>query len=348
MGPGGGSPSPYTVHMDPDLARNLAQQGATVLMLGVPAGAIVGVDHQAFHVGPKFKGVKMLPPGPHFFSCRAAASSSSASGGPAGPGGVAPPTSCFLHLSPRQVVVRAWDAVTEQLLALRDDDEAERYAEGCRRFEFDSGLAPYDLASCRRWASLVSHVTAELISAVSPVGGSISVMAEAEDPDLLKPKTEAERELVRSLREGRERLGQRRQQAGQPGGAGEAEETEREEVEAEMQQPSTSSGPAVAREAAGSSGRCFYSHVPRLVKLGGLTAAELTSLNLDKSALVLRVAAERYRGSVEGLLGEMQFAFVAFVFGQSLDGFAQVRGGRGSAQETVGGRGERGEKLGWW
>jgi len=35
------------------------------------------------------------------------------------------------------------------------------------------------------------------------------------------------------------------------------------------------------------------------------------------------VASKHYNGCPEGLLGELQFAFVAFVFGQSLDAYAQ-------------------------
>lgn len=36
-----------------------------------------------------------------------------------------------------------------------------------------------------------------------------------------------------------------------------------------------------------------------------------------------QAATEHYGGQLEGLLGELQFAFIAFVFGQSLDGYAQ-------------------------
>lgn len=36
-----------------------------------------------------------------------------------------------------------------------------------------------------------------------------------------------------------------------------------------------------------------------------------------------QVAAKHYGGALEGLLGELQMAFIAFVFGQSLDGYAQ-------------------------
>ncbi len=37
---------PYSVTLDPDTARQLATNGATVLLLDVPAGTVVGVDQQ--------------------------------------------------------------------------------------------------------------------------------------------------------------------------------------------------------------------------------------------------------------------------------------------------------------
>ena len=58
----------------------------------------------------------------------------------------------------------------------------------------------------------------------------------------------------------------------------------------------------------------------------GATAAQLTHLNMDKSSVLAAAVQQRYGGQHEGLLGEMQLAFVAFVFGQSLDGFAQWKG----------------------
>lgn len=98
----GGIPGqqPYEVSMDPDSARSMATQGGSVLMLGVPSGAVVGVDHQAFGTGAMFKGIKMLPPGMHFFSCAAPGH------GEAGGSAVAPATGFFLKLAPCQVVVK--------------------------------------------------------------------------------------------------------------------------------------------------------------------------------------------------------------------------------------------------
>lgn len=64
-------------------------------------------------VGPKFKGVKMVPPGMHFLSYQASGKE----------GQVSPAVSTFLMLRPREVVVRRWDAAEEALKSLNDEDE---------------------------------------------------------------------------------------------------------------------------------------------------------------------------------------------------------------------------------
>ena len=38
--------SPYTVHIDPDKARELAESGAILLLLDVPHGTVIGIDQQ--------------------------------------------------------------------------------------------------------------------------------------------------------------------------------------------------------------------------------------------------------------------------------------------------------------
>ncbi|GFY86740.1 AAR2 protein family [Actinidia rufa] len=56
----------YTRAMDPETALGLVKHGATLLLLDVPQYTLVGIDTQMFSVGPAFKGIKMIPPGPHF------------------------------------------------------------------------------------------------------------------------------------------------------------------------------------------------------------------------------------------------------------------------------------------
>lgn len=44
-------PPPYTVApMDAQQAQQLVEQGAAVLLLDVPQGCLIGVDHQVLHV----------------------------------------------------------------------------------------------------------------------------------------------------------------------------------------------------------------------------------------------------------------------------------------------------------
>ena len=69
---------------------------------------------QSFTVGPKFRGVKMLPPGLHHVAFSAPATQ-----GPA----FAPTASFFFLAASHGVAVRRWDPATELLLELPDPDE---------------------------------------------------------------------------------------------------------------------------------------------------------------------------------------------------------------------------------
>lgn len=68
---------------------------------------------------------------------------------------------------------------------------------------------------------------------------------------------------------------------------------------------------------------CYYTSIPRVVKCKGISGQELTSLNLDKTQLLETLLAKDYGGSEDLLLGELQFAFIALMMGQSLEAFLQ-------------------------
>ncbi|KAL3813306.1 hypothetical protein ACJIZ3_014574 [Penstemon smallii] len=68
---------------------------------------------------------------------------------------------------------------------------------------------------------------------------------------------------------------------------------------------------------------CYYTEIPRLVKHKGICGEELTSLNLDKTHLLENVLTKEYGGAEDALLGELQFAFIAFLMGQSLEAYLQ-------------------------
>jgi A1 cistron-splicing factor AAR2 len=113
-----------------------------------------------FLSGPKFCGVKMVPPGPHMLTYYAVASS---------PGGFSAPNVRWLYLSTSQVTVLRWNGEVELLDELTDEDEAGRYAQGVRRFDFDAGLAPYNLPAWPVWQEIAGRVTSDLIERIMPV-----------------------------------------------------------------------------------------------------------------------------------------------------------------------------------
>ena len=52
--------------MDQEVARRLFAEGAALVLLDVPERTEVGIDYNCWSVGPRFKGIKMIPPGFHF------------------------------------------------------------------------------------------------------------------------------------------------------------------------------------------------------------------------------------------------------------------------------------------
>lgn len=78
--------------------------------------------------------------------------------------------------------------------------QAEPFAAGVRRFDFDQSLAPYNLHAYQQWQNLSSYISRQTISKLAPLpGGNISITAEA-DPALLKPVTAAEKQLYAQLK----------------------------------------------------------------------------------------------------------------------------------------------------
>ncbi|GFR44547.1 hypothetical protein Agub_g5818, partial [Astrephomene gubernaculifera] len=175
--------APYAVRLDPGVAQQLADQGGALLILDLPEGSYFGIDHMAFHCGPRFRGIKMLPPGPHFVCY-------SVPGSQRHGGGMGPLTGFFVNITAATaagatgaagsgsrsttagggtVIVRRYDATQELLVGL-PEEEAERYAQGVRRYEFDWGLAPYNLNAWRQWRELTSCLDARIMEALQPIG----------------------------------------------------------------------------------------------------------------------------------------------------------------------------------
>ena len=56
--------------MDQATARTLFGEGGVLVILDMPVGTEFGIDYNSWNIGPRFKGVKMIPPGVHFIHFR--------------------------------------------------------------------------------------------------------------------------------------------------------------------------------------------------------------------------------------------------------------------------------------
>jgi len=272
--------TPYKIDMDPDKALDLVKHGASLLLLNVPPSTSFGMDTQVFTVGLNFKGMKMIPPGPHFVYYNAVSRHGNE---------FSPTTGFFIFPAPSEVIARQWDPQEEHLVKIADSSEEERFALAVKNLEFDRYLGPYDLHHYKDWKHISSYITKDVIERLEPIGGEITIMSESE---LIEkgPQTAADRCLAEQLSK---------------------------TPECNERKPASSGKPVSGSQ------RCFYTRIPHSVKHIGMTAAELTAANLDKTQLLENLFDQEYGGHEDLLLGELQFSFIAFLMGQSLEAFGQ-------------------------
>ncbi|XP_005229378.2 protein AAR2 homolog isoform X1 [Falco biarmicus] len=198
--------------LEPELARQLFFEGAAVVVLGLPEGAEFGIDYSAWTVGPRFRGVKMIPPGIHFLHCSAGRAGGSRETGPR--------TGCFLSLQRRERRVLRWDTCSEAVgLAAPAAGEAEALAENLQ--EMDRFLGPYPYETLRKWVSLTSYISEAAVERLQPESGRICAFSEvlpvaagrhaSERAEQRRPRFDAE---CRSYAEGLARLPRMEPRAG--------------------------------------------------------------------------------------------------------------------------------------
>ncbi|KAJ8408110.1 hypothetical protein AAFF_G00263380 [Aldrovandia affinis] len=269
------------VDMDPDLARGLFEEGATLVLLGVPEGTELGMDYKSWQVGPRFRGIKMIPPGLHFLHYSSVNGQSGIEMGPR--------MGLFLFLQPREVRLAHWDKKEEDMdfSASQNEEEVSRVKAGLR--DLDPFLGPYPYETLRKWVSLTDRLTEEVASSLQPLSGRIcafdDVMPELQ---LTYTKDREEHNLPRndtecqSMQEGLERLPRMKQRPG-----------------TELR----------------------FSHIPKQMYPEGATPAQITQYSMDLSYALDRLLESRYEQEPLHILGELQFAFICFLIGNTYEGF---------------------------
>ena len=98
-----------------DVAQRLFEKGGILLFLNAPPGMTFGIDFNTWTIGPKFKGIKFIPPGFHFIYYSMNEDSIR--------------SGFFYIFQESEIVVTEWDAVNECLIFVHqnDPDQDDRY-----------------------------------------------------------------------------------------------------------------------------------------------------------------------------------------------------------------------------
>ncbi|RIA96054.1 A1 cistron-splicing factor [Glomus cerebriforme] len=165
--------------MDQETAQALFDQGAFLLFLNAPEGMEFGIDFNSWKIGPKFKGMKLIPPGLHFVFY-----STSNKFGTSGL-----KTGFFKFYESKELVIKYWDHTLEDFKNESDSEQVERLNSDIR--QFDPFLGPYPFSpptNWQKWIHLTSLITSRLISVILPNEGRVANISSStvDEEELLK------------------------------------------------------------------------------------------------------------------------------------------------------------------
>ncbi|RKP00216.1 hypothetical protein CXG81DRAFT_19805 [Caulochytrium protostelioides] len=117
--------------LTPDQARALFAHGAKVVVSDAPSNLVLGIDWKSWQLGPRFRGIKLVPPGVHLLHHHLAVH------------GTPNPMrhGRFLTLGPGEVCGLRWDREHEALVP-EDPDQVERFRLGIHALDPQLGAYP--------------------------------------------------------------------------------------------------------------------------------------------------------------------------------------------------------------
>ncbi|KAK7094011.1 protein AAR2 homolog [Littorina saxatilis] len=270
--------------MDQATAQLLFEQGASLVFLDMPEGSEFGIDFNSWNVGAEFRGMKMIPPGVHFVYYSAIDRDKQA----------APRSGFFHNFSKREILVKKWDPSIEDIKmdAVRPEELA-RFEESKKNM--DRFLAPYPYESFKKWVSLTNHITPQILVDLQPECGIICAVAQfiSEASTSQSRKRNAEIEAMEG------------------DGGDQQSENKTRHSSAEDKLPSLKAAQGT---------RIRYSEIPTQKYPAGANPSEITKYSID-SSFQLETLQKRYKANPSGILGEIQFAFICFLVGQTYDSF---------------------------
>ena len=180
----GASSSSDSSEMDPEVAKKLFKEGASIVLIDVPAGTEFGIDMNSWNVGDKFMGIKMIPPGIHFVYYSPVNVSQRT---------VAPRTGFFHNFAREEILVRRWSKENEEIVDNVSAEDQERVKADMRNIDKCLGVYPYQ--SWKKWISLSDQITEATLSRLEPTSNkNICSVSDLVPKDTAEQKNDGEHE----------------------------------------------------------------------------------------------------------------------------------------------------------
>ncbi|XP_018017620.1 protein AAR2 homolog isoform X1 [Hyalella azteca] len=163
----------YTSHEEKDFEKFLQCKGAALVLLNVPVHTEIGIDMHSWTIGPKFKGINLIPPGLHFINYSAVSKY----------GETAPATGFFHYFEPNDVLVKVYQPATEEF---KDESPEQTERVKINLQSLRGELGPYPSELWRRWVSLTQKIDRRHLESVLPLSGMVSsvpAMVPVDDPN---------------------------------------------------------------------------------------------------------------------------------------------------------------------
>ncbi|KAL0832951.1 hypothetical protein ABMA28_001086 [Loxostege sticticalis] len=290
--------------MDQETAKKLLVEGGTFIFLGVPEETQFGIDMQCWNTEEDFRGIKMIPPGLHYIHYSAVSK---------GTGDVSPRSGFMHYFEQKEFVVKMWDKKMEDISKDGISDESiQRLKDNL--FNIDKHLAPYPYEIWQKWKLLTTHITAELAAKFSPENGIIRSSVELMSmTDEERPRGVKIQEPMESQEENSEESPPTDPQEGSStSGQSDAKRVKRitNEEKLDAMLPNLKPTPGTSLR---------LTEIPQDKYPPGSTPEEITKHYLDQS-YTLELMIEQHEEPLH-IIGELQFAYICFLIGHSLDAF---------------------------
>jgi A1 cistron-splicing factor AAR2 len=184
-------PYPNSDEFDQDTAKHLFEHCAFLIIEELPIGSEFGLDMATFNTGERFKGVKMIPPGIHYYYANAISNDGKQYG---------PRVGFYHNFQAKEVLVTRWSKTDEDFdeTFKPTDEYVTRYSSNLR--DLDRYLGAYRYSTYRTYLSLTNKITVDLLNELVPIDKKIRSVPYLVDESKAEPSEKNNPVRRRTLR----------------------------------------------------------------------------------------------------------------------------------------------------